>query len=159
MGFPLSEASQITDSANLFSSEDKEQLQDVFLETLSNACSQVEEKRKNKNADLMEQVVSYIDQHFQEDISLNQLSKAVYMSVPYFCKIFKEYTGKTFMDYLTGLRIDTSKELLLTTNQKIMDISISCGFANVQTYIRSFKKYCDVTPTAFRKQNVSTKLN
>ena len=72
----------------------------------------ISEKHEHKNADTIEKILEFVRQNYWKDISLNQVAESVFMSVPYLCKVFKEYTGKTFNTYLTEARLDSTILLL-----------------------------------------------
>ena len=151
-----SSASTVT--ADILQAEQQEQIKQLLLDFITDICTQIQSRREHKNSEIMETILQYMRSNYQKEISLNQVAENVYMSVPYLCKIFKEYTNQTFTDYLTTLRIEASMELLRTSNKKIMDIAASVGYANVQSYIRAFKKVNNMTPTDFRDSLISDKL-
>lgn len=148
----------IMNTEGIMQSKDEGMLFDRFTELLNDICAVILEGRKHKNADLIEQITIYVNKHYTEDITLSHVANAVYMSVPYLCKIFKEYMGKTFSEYLSQIRVDASVDRLLNSNDKIMDIAVSCGFTSVQTYIRAFKRHKNVTPSEYRAKRVSSNL-
>ncbi len=96
----------------------------------------------------------YVEDHFDEPITLTEAAKAVNTSVRYFCKVFKNYTGITFVDYLTRLRVEKSKDLLLNPNRRVSEAAFEVGFESLTQFNRSFKKHTGMTPTEFRSQGV-----
>lgn len=128
------------------------------LDLSEHICSQIQIRREHKNAETLEKVIAFLRQSYNQDISLNQVAEDVYMSVPYLCKVFKEYTGTTFTDYLTTLRIEASLPLLRDSNRKVMDIASCVGYSNVQSYIRAFKKIHSMTPSEYRESNIPHNL-
>ncbi len=70
----------------------------------------------------------YIEENYDRSISLSEAAKVVNTSVRYFCKVFKNYTGITFVEYLTRLRIEKSKALLLNPNRRISEVAFEVGF-------------------------------
>ena len=157
IGLAISGADSIAVSKILQVTEEK-QIQTFMTDLITKICNQIQSRRANKNAQTMENIIQYIRGNYQKEISLNQIAEDVYMSVPYLCKIFKEYTNQTFMDYLTSLRIEASVELLRNSSKKIREIASSVGYINVQSYIRAFKKAKNMTPSEFRESLVSDKL-
>ena len=69
----------------------------------------------------------------------------------YFSKLFKEETGQTFVEYLTGLRVEKAKQLLTETDFKVIDISQQVGYNNAKHLMKVFKSVCGVSPTEYRK--------
>ncbi len=95
---------------------------------------------------------NYIEENYDRPISLKEAAGVVNTSVRYFCKVFKNYTGITFVDYLTRLRIEKSKSLLLNPHKRISEIAYEVGFESLTQFNRSFKKYAGMTPTKYREQ-------
>lgn len=127
-------------------------------EFLIHACSYIKNKREDKNAGMINKLLEYLNENYHRDISLGQLADSVYMSVPYLSKLFKEYTNTTFIDYITALRISAAKKQLEETSRKIADIAQSVGYLNVQSFIRAFKKYCNMTPGEYRSMKAEGNL-
>lgn len=96
-------------------------------------------------------VLQYIQKHYQEKISLEQLSENLHMNKNYFCKYFKQKIGKTPFSYLNEYRINRAAALLLETDAPITEIAMNTGFDNMSYFIRQFKHCKGCTPSAFRK--------
>ncbi|KWX77582.1 helix-turn-helix domain-containing protein [Paenibacillus jilunlii] len=99
--------------------------------------------------------ISRIIQHMREDLSypykLEELAASINYSVPYFSSMFKKAVGESFVQYLTRLRIEKAKLLLLTTDHKTFEISESIGFENYRSFNRIFKKETGVSPSDYRR--------
>jgi AraC-like DNA-binding protein len=95
-------------------------------------------------------IQNYINNHFQEDIRLEQLSKLADMNTTAFSRFFKQRTGKSLSDYIISIRLGHAARLLLETNQSISEISYFCGFNNLSNFNRLFKKNRNCTPKEFR---------
>ncbi|MED4599972.1 AraC family transcriptional regulator [Paenibacillus validus] len=100
-------------------------------------------------------ILQYINQHFTENITLADLSKALHLNKYYICHSFKEVTGYTVNNYLMSKRIEEAKKLLLTTNEPVSAIAEKIGFNTSVHFSRSFKQYAGVSPQIFRKVSVS----
>jgi len=101
----------------------------------------------------MNEVLQYAMDHFQESISLDEISEKANMSKNAFCRYFKKRTNKTFFHFLIEIRIEHACKLLY----KNQDLSISaiselCGFQNIANFNRKFKELKGVTPTKYRSQ-------
>ncbi|MDL4842308.1 AraC family transcriptional regulator [Aquibacillus rhizosphaerae] len=103
---------------------------------------------------LVEHVVAYIDQHYMLDTSLEECAEMVNTNPYTLSKSFKKVLNINFIDYLTNVRIDKAKELLLNTNMKIADISESVGYRH-SYFNRIFKKQVGVPPSQYRKMESS----
>ncbi|HHX18632.1 MAG TPA: helix-turn-helix transcriptional regulator, partial [Clostridium sp.] len=109
---------------------------------------------KNKSPKLKELIqasVNYINNNYERDISLTDISKYVFLSSSYFTRAFKEEMGVSPINYLLTVRVERAKELLKETDAKISDIALSVGFSNQQRFNDIFKKYTKKTPLQYRK--------
>ncbi len=102
----------------------------------------------------LKNAVIYIESHYQESITLNDLAKVALMSHPTLIKLFKNELNTTPINYLWQHRITIAKKHLEFTNLPIKDIAIRCGFKTVQHFSRTFEKYTSKTPTDFRNTAV-----
>lgn len=109
----------------------------------------------NKNADSSNDVITaakqYIDENYINNITLDDVSYHVNISSYYFSRIFKEATGQNFIDYLTELRIEKAKSLLITTQYSLKEICNLCGYSDPNYLSKIFKKKVGVTPTEYRE--------
>lgn len=98
-------------------------------------------------------VLVFVNQNYhQKDLSLKMLSRRFYLSEAYLCIKFKEETGKTFIQYLTELRIEKSLSMLADKDHKINDIAVSVGFDNGNYFSKIFKKQKGISPKNFRQR-------
>jgi AraC-like DNA-binding protein len=92
----------------------------------------------------------YIHQHQGEEITLSSVAKAANTSVFYFCKLFKKATGLNFTDYVSRVRIEKAKNLLLNPNLRISEIAYEVGFQSLTHFNRVFKRVIGQSPTEYR---------
>lgn len=97
-------------------------------------------------------IFEYIEKHFTEKITLEQLAQEVSMSPHYLCKCFKKVTGRTLFAYVEQMRVQYACYLLRTTQDSIMDLALESGFNTVSYFNRIFKKYKGCTPKEYRNQ-------
>lgn len=102
--------------------------------------------------DRVADILKYIDAHFTENISLINLSERFYLSEFYLCRLFKEYTGRTVLGYLTSLRMNRAKKLLDTTEMPIAKIAKASGFGSVSAFGTAFRSRMDCSPREWRKR-------
>lgn len=95
--------------------------------------------------------ISYIHLNFTANPPLKRVASESGLQVNYFCKKFKQVTGKTYTDYLNELKTDYSCRLLQSTRLSVIDVCFTCGFNSVSQFNREFKKRKGVTPNAYRK--------
>jgi len=115
------------------------------------SISHMEELKKTQHKDLVERTIDYLKSSYHRDITLDDVSNAVFMSPRYLCGIFKAESGMTIFEYITKLRMEVARDLL-NSNRKISDIALSLGYNNVQSFFRFFKKYHKMTPVQYRKK-------
>jgi AraC-type DNA-binding domain-containing proteins len=108
----------------------------------------VVDDKQNKR---LQQIYWYVMNHFQQDITLEEISKFVDMEKTSFCSFFKKMTDKTFFTYLTEYRIESSCQMLVKTDKSIADICYASGFRDIPHYNRVFKKLKKITPSVYRK--------
>jgi AraC-like DNA-binding protein len=97
----------------------------------------------------MQQLLTYIDEHYGENITLAFAARQMNFSESYFSKKFKKLTGLNFITYLNTVRVEQAAELLKHSGARISDIALSCGFGNVRSFNRTFKEYTGHTPSEF----------
>lgn len=96
-------------------------------------------------------VQKYIEDHYSEEIYLDEIADKLYVDKYYLSHTFKAITGYTFRDYLILMRISKAKDLLFYTDENITNVCINSGFNNVNNFIRTFKKFEGVSPYKYRK--------
>jgi AraC family transcriptional regulator of arabinose operon len=107
--------------------------------------------KKQNQIDRLNDVIKYIEQNYNKDISIDELSEISNTSVSYLCRIFKESYNCSPFQYILKFRINVAKEKLINTKMKIEDIALSTGFNQLEYFCSLFKKYEECTPTEFRK--------
>ena len=95
-------------------------------------------------------VFKYISSHYNEHISLSEISNIANLHSSYFCKIFKSAIGISFVEYLNLVRINKAKQLLQSTQMNITEISYEVGFSSVSDFIKTFKKYNYCSPYKYK---------
>ncbi len=98
----------------------------------------------------LKQALSYIHEHYAGKLTIAEISRYVGMSEGHFCRFFKQMTSRTPVDYINEYRIGKAAQLLKSTDRKIYDIAMDCGFYNLSYFIRTFSSYLGYTPSQFR---------
>ncbi|WP_434641736.1 AraC family transcriptional regulator [Klebsiella sp. I138] len=99
--------------------------------------------------------IDYINQHFDQPLTLTEVANQSGMSYSWFSRLFKKVSRHNFKEYLTLVRLNKARALLRDTRTPITEISHSCGFQEHKYLIAAFNKYCGLTPTEYRKRFVS----
>lgn len=98
----------------------------------------------------MSEITNYIRDNFSEQLTTYHIADHFHMNRDYFLKYFKKYMNQTFTDYLTGIRMDYAKRLLLTSEMSMSDIASACGIQSPSYFSKLFKEYTGVKPSEFR---------
>lgn len=103
--------------------------------------------------DFINKILEYIDQHYTEDISLDDIAFNMHMHPGYVSSLLKKYTNATYMDHLTKARIEKAKYLLAETDEKVTVIGRNVGYNYSQYFHKIFKSVTGITPIEYRKNN------
>jgi len=129
----------------------------IFAQHLSMLSNQVVLQQDNAEPPVITRAKEYIQEHQTENLRLGHVAKAVNTSTFYFCKMFKKVTGINFTDYLSRVRIEKSKNLLLNPNLRVSEIAFEVGFQSLTHFNRVFKKILGQSPTEYRAQLLGTR--
>ena len=108
---------------------------------------------KTEEADTIQMVKQYIQEHLSEDISRNDIAKAVFLHPDYISSIFHKETGSTLTDYIMTERIECAKERLRCTRESISEVALNSGFSNTSYFSKIFKRAEGITPKQYRERN------
>ncbi|MBW4080286.1 response regulator transcription factor [Paenibacillus sp. S150] len=120
----------------------------AWLQTkISAICGSRLWKGSSKHRQVVDFMTHYIHEHFAEELTLAELSDKVYISRNHLSIIFKNITGETFNSYLTRVRIEKARELLLERNMLVYEVAERVGYRNVPYFSTLFKKITGMNPT------------
>lgn len=95
---------------------------------------------------------SYINQHYMENLTLEEVAGVSGFSKFHFTRIFKQYMNMTFYEYLNSKRVKRAEELLYNQEMSITDIAMNSGFSSLSAFNRTFKTFKNCAPSEYRKQ-------
>lgn len=98
-------------------------------------------------------IQNYIQQHYSENISMEQLAQMANLNTTYFSQAFKDKTGVTPYEFLLQIRFSTAKNMLLNTDKSCSEIADEVGFNSLSHFIYAFRNRYHITPNGFRKEN------
>jgi AraC-like DNA-binding protein/ligand-binding sensor protein len=124
----------------------------VFAEHLSILGNQMVVQQENEEPRLIQKAKEYILEHQHEHVSLGQVAKAVNVSPFYFCKLFKKITGLNYVDYISRLRVEKAKNLLLNPDLRVAEIAFEVGFQSLTHFNRVFKRVVGQPPMSYRRK-------
>lgn len=114
------------------------------------AVSQLPHSSVRNYAERFDAVFNYLDRHFAEDLTLEDVAAVAGFSKFHFSRTFKQLSGSNFYEYLCHRRIKSSESLLMQPGMSISQIALQSGFSSVSTFNRTFKKMKGCTPTQYR---------
>ena len=94
--------------------------------------------------------IAFVEMHFCEQITLADVARSAFLSKFHFSRAFHQETGRSFRDYLRGLRIARAKTLLADTRLSVTEIAFAVGFNDLSHFDKVFSGVVDVTPTGYR---------
>ncbi len=152
---PVTEPETRPDAAMLLKGLDYYEHFDAAFDYMTALCAswlcRYKENKLSENSRPIRLAQKYIQEHYNESITLETVSKITGFHPAYFSSLFKKSTNQNFMDYLTDIRITHAKEMLIQTDQDISDIAASVGYTDLEYFVRIFKRATHLTPTKFRK--------
>ena len=112
--------------------------------------------KSDKGVRFCKAVTEYIADNYANDITSLDIANELFYTQSYFCRNFLKHFNVPFSKYLNMYRISKAKDMLLTTELKISDISGICGFGSPEYFAKSFKKEVGISPKSYRKGQYST---
>lgn len=122
---------------------------EILGEITDYICSEINALHPDNDSLYLKKILSYIDDNYTRNLSMDDVSDATSLSTSYIYKIMKRNTDMTFVEYLTNKKINQACKLL-STDMKIKDIAKEIGFSNAKYFISVFKKRTGVTPTIYK---------
>ncbi len=142
----------------LMDSESAMEISMLLHKAVGEAIQLIDVPVRDSSTSLIRQSIHYINQHYKENISLEDVSKEINLSTSYFSAIFKEETGLSFTHYINNLRIDAAKKMLMDTDVSLLDISLELGFGSQSYFSSVFKKNVAMSPKQFRTKMQSANV-
>jgi AraC-like DNA-binding protein/ligand-binding sensor protein len=124
----------------------------IFAQHLASLSNQLLVQEEKSESPQIARARAFIAEHQEDDLSLNEVAKAVNMSAFYFCKMFKQATGLTFTDYLARIRVEKVKNMLLDPHKRISEVAFAAGFQSLSQFNRVFRKVAGEAPTTYRER-------
>lgn len=112
----------------------------------------VSEKQEER---VISSITRYIQEHLDEEISLSVLADEFHLNPQYISQLFKNEIGVGFLAYLTNIRIEKAKKLLISTSLSVTEISERTGYSDYRVFTKVFKKTEGITPSQFRCEFLS----
>lgn len=117
--------------------------------------NEVKEKPVVKKERVITGITKYMQEHLSEDVSLHILSEEFHLNSQYISQLFKNEIGVNFLTYLTNIRMEHAKKLLLSSSLSIAEVSEQSGYGDYRVFTKVFKKSEGITPSQYRRDFLS----
>ena len=126
----------------------------MIMLNVARALERMRSEMANRDPEyILSVVLEYVDKHFTENISQEELAARFRYNSAYFSRMFKKHRGENLSDYITKKRIDYAAELLLTTELSAEQISERVGYKSKPQFYNTFTRYTGKTPRQYRIDN------
>ncbi len=122
----------------------------LTTDRIRHLCASILEQNKTNRKRTVTKIIAYLNENYKRKITLDEVSKAVYKSPKYICRLLKQETGKHFSDILLSIRMEKAHTLLRETDKSVSEISSMVGINDPQYFSKVFKKYYNISPTEYR---------
>ena len=102
-------------------------------------------------------ITRYLQEHLAEEVSLSVLAEEFHLSAQYISQLFKNELGVGFLTYLTNIRMERAKQLLLSTSLSIAEVSERSGYGDYRVFTKVFKKSEGITPSQYQRDFITAK--
>lgn len=118
-------------------------------------ASRPEPKAERRREPPIHAIRHFLDEHFQQPITLEMLAGQFNLSRPYLCRLFRREVGRTIVQYLHQRRVEHAMALLDTTSRRVVDIAMESGFTDLSHFNTVFRKLVGMSPGDFRKRELT----
>ena len=133
-------------------------LLEIFASHISTLANEIVVQEDEAESPMIRRARAYIYANQADPIDLDKVATAMHVSTFYFCKMFKKATGLTFTDYLSRVRVEKAKTLLLNPHLRISEIAYDVGFQSLTHFNRMFRKIVGQSPTMYRESKTMRQL-
>ena len=130
---------------------------DRGMRELASRLFMTDTRQEGDNNHKLNKIIDYINRHYAETIRLPDVAEMVNMSEASFCRFIKQHTSRSFIDFLTDIRLGAASRALVDSADSIAEIGYKCGFNNLSNFNRIFKKKKGTTPSEFRSNYRNSK--
>ena len=129
---------------------------ETYMCNCISSFSFTQEQEENLQKDIYTKMIRFVQEHFCEDIGTSNIAESVGVSYSYARKVFKDKAGINIPDYINDLRIAKAKQMLLENKHSLVTIMNDCGFNNMTTFLRTFKRIVGETPSEYKNMEDRT---
>lgn len=138
-------------SNNFYKFSSIDEIFDNLLQKINESLIEWTTEKKLENSKPIRLAKQFINENYSQLLTLEIIGDKIGFNPTYFSSVFKKETGMNFVDYLTEVRIQNAKQILVETDRNILDISIQVGFNDIKYFTKKFKKSSGLSPSEYRK--------
>lgn len=135
-----------------------DELKDYIASFLDGVMEELEKRRKKYGNNIINKALDYIEADIHRDISLSSLADRLYIHPNYLSKLFRQELGESYMEYVTGLKMEKARQLLEDGAGKVYEIAESLSYKDVSHFIKVFKKTFGLSPSEYREIHSNSHL-
>lgn len=128
-----------------------EQVLECLLNQFATLIKQNMDDTDERNRKAVESIRAYVESHYADDLSMNDLTEKFHMSRTYISRLLKKYSGQSFLEYLTDVRFRHAEALIAENKYRQYEIAELVGYRDFGYYIKAFKKRYGITPNEYKK--------
>lgn len=128
------------------------ELEEMISSLTDCAIGQIREMRAKQQKGVIGEIQQYVEEHYQENISLDFIEEKFFINASYLSYLFKKKVGENFIDYLTDIRIENAKKLLTKSELKVYEVGTAVGYGSSRYFSQIFEKKVGMTPTEYRQR-------
>lgn len=148
----MERTSVLTESIEkMYSCHTRRELLEYLKKSLGFLADQNRGVKLDRNQQTAQRILTYIEEHYREDLSLDSLSEYFKISKTYINRLLKNNTGKSFLEILLDCRLVKAEQLISENRYKIYEVAEMAGYHDLSYFIRVFKKKYGVTPNVYRR--------
>lgn len=134
----------------IYKKESITELKSYISEIFTDIAQYMARRYNQKNARVINRIREIIEERYHENISVAKISEEVYLSPNYISMIFKQEMNETISEYLTKIRMEHAKNLLKSTDLRVLEIAEKVGYEDANYFSKVFKKYTGILPQKYR---------
>ncbi len=130
----------------------RQEFEQTMIDKIGAIARSISRSKQKTIGIIVDKANKIIGERFREDLTLDEISKELYISPQYFCRLYKQEMGVNFIEKLTSVRIENAKRLMERGEYSIKEICYMSGYSDPNYFSRLFKKFEGVSPSAYQKQ-------
>ncbi|NBD24145.1 response regulator transcription factor [Paenibacillus glycinis] len=144
----------LPDTKSFLESASRADSPETMLRWIEAVCCEVQAAyllSKQQGKTEFDNVMDYINGHFHKELSMHDLASGLHMSESHFSRIFKKKIGKNFLEYITDLRMEKARDMLLHSDLRVYEVSLAVGYQDARYFSQLFRKVTGETPSDYRQ--------